>query len=269
MQKSNFHTHTKYSDGHNTPTAMIESALKFGFTSLGFSDHSYTHEDESYPMSINGQREYWNEIHTLADYYADRIKIYCGIEQDGESCLPEYDFDYMISSVHEFLYHGKCYYIDSSAEKQRSMVEQCFGGSYPDMAKAYFERVTEHVIRQKTDIVGHFDLITKFSFMPENDPVYIDAALEAVREIIKHCGVFELNTGAIARGLRNVPYPASFILDEIKRLGGSVIMTSDCHYCEKLTVWFEEGEKYLAEHGFQKEEHAALNDRVKNIEIWR
>lgn len=270
MQRANFHTHTIYSDGHDTPTEMIESAIGFGFKALGFSDHSYTHQREDYPMSIEGQKEYRREIHELADRYADRIRIYCGIEQDSESSLPVTgEYDYILSSVHELIYHGEFYPLDSNEALHRHAVETLYGGNYLDLAKVYFDRLTEHVIRQKTDIVGHFDLITKYSLAPEDHPEYIDAALEAVREIVKHCKLFELNTGAIARGLRTVPYPAVFIVDEIKRLGGSFIINSDCHYKEKLTVWFDEGEKFLTAHGFTKDEHADLNDRVRDIEIWR
>ncbi len=270
MQKCNFHTHTKYSDGNDTPAEMIESAIGFGFTSLGFSDHSYMHPLEGYPMSVEGQIKYKQEIRELAEKYAGRIRVYCGIEQDADSVFPmpgEYDF--ILSSVHELLYHGEFYPLDSGEEKHRRAVENVFGGNYTEFAKWYFHNLTEHVIRQKTDIVGHFDLVTKYGLAPEDDPAYVDAALEAVREIVKHCKVFELNTGAIARGLRTVPYPAAFIVDEIRRLGGRFIINSDCHYKEKLTVWFDEGETFLAAHGFVKDEHADLNDRVKDIEIWR
>ncbi len=270
MQKANFHTHTKYSDGNNTPSEMIEAAIGFGFNALGFSDHSYTHQREDYPMSLEGQIRYRREIRELADRYADRIRIYCGIEQDSESTLPvPGDYDFILASVHEILYHGEFYPLDSSEALHRKAVETVFGGDYVELAKRYFHTLTEHVIKQKTDIVGHFDLVTKYSLAPENDHVYMDAALEAVREIVKHCRLFELNTGAIARGLRTVPYPATFIVDEVKRLGGAFIINSDCHYKEKLTVWFDEGEAFLAAHGFVKDEHADLNDRVKDIEIWR
>ncbi len=270
MQKSNFHTHTKYSDGNNTPRDMIESAIGFGFKALGFSDHSYTHPQEDYPMTFEAVGPYRTEIRRLADEYAGQIRIYCGIEQDSKSPLPvPGDYDYILSSVHELLYHGDYYPIDHSEGNFRRLVDKVFGGDYVEMSKVYFHKMTEHIMEQKTDIVGHFDLVTKYSLIPEADPVYMDAALEAVREIVKHCKVFELNTGAIARGLRTVPYPAAFLAEEIKRLGGSFIVTSDCHYREKLTVWFDEAEAFLTAHGFVRDDHAVLNDRVNDIEIWR
>ena len=86
---------------------------------------------------------------------------------------------------------------------------------------------------------------------------------------MKHCKVFELNTGAIARGLRTVPYPAAFLLDEIKAQGGAMIVNSDCHYRAKLTCWFDEAEEYLAAHGFRRFDNQRLNDRIDGVTLWK
>lgn len=269
MIRTNFHTHTKYSDGRDTPIEMIEKAISLGFRALGFSDHSYTHEREDYAMTHEGEREYRREIRALSKEYSDRIRIYCGLEQDSKSAFPAPEnYDYIISSVHELMYHGDFYPVDSKSEIQRALADNVFGGDIVEMSKVYFNKLTEHVIEQKTDIVGHFDLVTKYSLIPEEDPKYIDAALEAIREIVKHCKLFELNTGAIARGLRTVPYPAPFMIDEIKRLGGSFVVSSDCHDRNKLDFWFNEAEKLLMSHGFKKNEHADINGIVRDVEIW-
>ena len=54
MQKHNFHTHTRYSDGHDTPREMIGEAVSRGFTALGSSDHSYAGSASYYSMSPEG-----------------------------------------------------------------------------------------------------------------------------------------------------------------------------------------------------------------------
>ncbi len=50
MNFSNFHQHTTFSDGKNTPEEVLQSALARGMEAIGFSDHSYTSIDESYCM---------------------------------------------------------------------------------------------------------------------------------------------------------------------------------------------------------------------------
>lgn len=268
MQKSNFHTHSVYSDGKNTIREMVEEAIGRGFTALGMSDHSYAAKESIYCMSPEGEQAEFEEVKALAEEYKDRIRLYAGIELDGESLVPRRDYDYLLCSVHEIVRKGISLPIDHSEEAFVNMVNTHFHGDMVELAKVYFFNLVEHVARNKTDIIGHFDLITKYSLIPEENEAYRAVAREAIHEIVRHCNTFELNTGAIARGLRVVPYPADFMVDEIKKVGGRILIASDCHYKEKLTVWFDEGEKFLAAHGFVKNEHADLNDRVKDIEIW-
>ncbi len=268
MQKSNFHTHSVYSDGKNTIREMVEEAISRGFTALGMSDHSYAAKESIYCMSPEGEQAEFEEVRALAEEYKDRIRLYAGIELDGESHVPYRDYDYLLCSVHEIVRKGISLPIDHSEEAFVNMVNTHFHGDMVELAKAYFFNLVEHVARNKTDIIGHFDLITKYSLIPEENESYRELARQAIREIVKHCNTFELNTGAIARGLRVVPYPADFMVDEIKKCGGRILIASDCHYKERLTVWFDEGEEFLAAHGFVKNEHADLNDRVKDIEIW-
>ena len=143
-----------------------------------------------------------------------------------------------------------------------------FGGSWTDFAKTYYDKFYIHLLRNKADIVGHFDLITKYSLVPEDDGKYVDITLEALRSIVPMCSTFELNTGAIARGLKNIPYPSDFVLREMKNLGCRLIVTSDCHYKEKLTVWFNEAEDYLSSLGFRKSENESINEKIRGISMW-
>lgn len=269
MQRSNFHTHTTYSDGKKSPREVVEAALAAGFHSIGFSDHSYAKTLESYSMSLEGTWKCFQEIGELAEEYRGRIAVYNGIELDAESPLPELKYDYIIASVHEMVRRGVSMPVDNTTETQRKMIDTLYGGDTMAFCENYCRTLAEHVKRNRTDFVGHIDLPTKFSLIDEENPAYRELMLETVREILPWCDTFELNTGAIARGLRNEPYPASFLLREIKRLGGRVIITSDCHYPEKLTCWFSEAEDFLAAHGFVQHEDDDLNDIVKHIEIWR
>jgi len=268
MQRFNFHTHSDYSDGHATVRQMIEAAINCGFTAIGFSDHSYAPEQIDYCMPKDKVKANFEEIRALAEEYRGKIAVYAGVELDGDSELPTIDYDYILASVHEMHHRGKSYPVDYSGEVQLELANDLFGGSMVNYSEAYYESLVRHVKNCKPDIIGHFDLVTKYSLVPEDDKRYMDIARTAARECLKYCDTFELNTGAIARGLRREPYPAGFILREIKSLGGRIIIASDCHYTERLTCWFDEGEAYLEAHGFRKNNCASLNRRVNGIEIW-
>lgn len=271
MQKSNFHTHTTYSDGSDTVREMLDTAIAKGFHSLGFSDHSFAKSETDYCMSESGMYDCYREICEVREEFRGKIRIFAGVELDSESERPEYwniDYDYLLVAVHEMVRRGVSLPIDCDAEQQRRIADELYSGSWMEFARAYYDRLVDHVSRNRTDIVAHFDLVTKYGLMPENEDEYIRYAVEAVHEIVKTCKTFELNTGAIARGLRTLPYPAAFLCDEIRACGGRFIITSDCHRREKLDCWFSEAEAFLAARGFVKNEHGILNARVRDIEIW-
>ena len=247
---------------------MIDQALACGFTALGFSDHSYTPAQEECAVPPGTEISRAAELRELKREYSDRIAIYDGIELDWHSERPTLDFDYVIGSVHEMTVGETIVQIDDGAESQRRMIDEHFEGDPVKMAIEYFGNVTDHIRVNRPDFVGHFDLATKYSFVDEEDPRYVAAAIESAREIVKICPTFEANTGAIARKLRTVPYPARFIVEEIKKCGGRFIITSDCHYKERLTIGFDIAEELLASCGFRLNPNGELNAKVRGIEIW-
>lgn len=64
--------------------------------------------------------------------------------------------------------------------------------------------------------------------------------------------VVEVNTGAMARGLRASPYPADFLLKAVREAGGSVILSSDAHRVSYLDFAFEETLARLRRLGFRE-----------------
>ena len=64
--------------------------------------------------------------------------------------------------------------------------------------------------------------------------------------------MFEVNSGAIARGYRTTPYPAPFIMEELKNLGAKMIISSDCHNKEFLDCNFDKSIEYIKSFGFKK-----------------
>ena len=89
MIRSNFHTHTIYCDGKNTPAEMVKVAMGNGFTHLGFSGHSYLEVDRAFAMDDADQQKYWDEVQALKEQYRDKLTIFCGLEQDCYSEPPK------------------------------------------------------------------------------------------------------------------------------------------------------------------------------------
>lgn len=238
MTPSSYHTHTTFCDGRNTPEEMVQEALRLGCPAIGFSGHSYTPFDESYCMSREGTKEYKACVRSLQRRYAGQIRILLGVEQDFYSEEPTNDYDYVIGSVH-YVKKGRAYLpVDESAEKQVEIVNRYYGGDFYEFAEDYYKNVAGLCRKTKCNLIGHFDLITKFNergilFDTEN-PRYRAAAERALQELMMHPAAFEINTGAIARGYRTEPYPEKRIIGLLLDRGIRVVKTSDAHSKEHL-----------------------------------
>ena len=244
LTKSNLHTHTRFADGKHTAEEVVLSAIDAGMEVLGFSEHSFHSHPTVFGMkSPQRQAEYCQEILRLKEVYANRIKILCGIEQDSFSGIPTDVYDYVIGSVHYLSLNGEFCSVDLSAEETKDAIIRHCGGDPIVYAKAYFESVARVEEDTQCDIVGHFDLLTKFderaAIFDTGDPRYIKAGLEALDVLLEKDLIFEVNTGAMSRGYRTTPYPAPIFLRRIAEKRGNVILSSDAHNKDALTYGFD------------------------------
>lgn len=249
MRYSNLHNHSTYSDGKSTMEENIQAALRNNMLSLGFSDHSFTACDPTYCMQPEDYDAYLQDLAALKEKYAGQIPIYAGLELDYYSDDDVSRFDYFLASVHYIVRDGVCHAIDHSPEQQKVCIDTVFGGDILAMAQCYYDMLCEHVEKWKPTFVGHFDLITKFSLIPEEDPAYQQIAKAALKRIIKTCPYIEMNTGAISRGWRTTPYPGAYLLETVKEAGGHFLLNADSHHQDNLTCFFDESVQILKDNG--------------------
>lgn len=257
----NLHTHTVFCDGRDTPEEMIEEALSRGFTSLGFSSHANTCFADTCEL-LDKTNDYIAEINKMKARYDGKIKIYLGLELDrySEGYIPSYPFDYKIASTHYAIYEGEKISYDISLDHSRDVVKRLLNGDIMMYARLYYETLADMPNHIDGDFVGHFDLLTKFEeIAPElfdtGSPVYRKMALEALHAVREKYELFEVNAGTFGRGYKMSPYPAPFILDEMKALGCKLLITTDCHNKNHLTTGFSESLELIRAHGFTEIYH--------------
>lgn len=238
MKRQDLHTHTTYSDGKNTPEEMILAAADEGLDTIGISDHSYTSIDESYCIKKEKIAGYVAEISALKEKYKGKIEVLCGIEQDYFSDEPTDMFDYAIGSVHYIKAGGEYIPVDESAEILKKAADKYFGGDMYALVEEYYRLEADVIRKTNADIIGHFDLITKFQeqtpLFDERNPRYISAWKKACDELLKTKKPFEINTGAISRGYRTTPYPSEEIRQYILENNGALILSSDSHTTDSV-----------------------------------
>ena len=250
MTRQNLHCHTDFDDGADAPERMVLAAQAAGLGSLGISLHCPVSGQEDWCCSEENVPLFISEMHRLREAFAGRFPVWCGLEYDlaGEQNFGPYD--YVIASCH--LLGG--FSVDNTPAEAEALAAG-FGGA-EKAAEEYYRRVASIAQIEEADIVGHFDLLTKFN---ERHPLYDtsarfyrDAAFAAMEALNKAGKIFEINTGAISRGWRTTPYPAPALLKHLRALGGRICISSDAHRAEHVAFGFAEAEALAASCGFRE-----------------
>lgn len=252
MKKTNFHTHTTFCDGKNTLEENVLEAIEKGFDLIGFSSHSMLPFSSDWHLNIQDYGTYSSEIERLKTTYSDKIKILKGFEADyipgmtlpSFSTYERFKPDYLIGSVH-YVYDEKgTFIIDASPDELQKMLKDVFNDNVKEMVSTYFSLQREMLNKGDFNIIGHPDLITKFNdelkLFDESESWYKSELIATADEIAKKGVIAEINTGAISRGYKKVPYPCKTFLELLKERNVPITINSDAHEKNALDCAFED-----------------------------
>ena len=248
------HAHTTYVDGKNTAEEMVCAAIRAGFHSIGISEHGTQIIDSKYNLSESEIPAYIAEVRGLQQKYAGQIRVHLGIERDQFSIARREDYEYVIGSVHYLICGNDIYAADGDLEPLCECRDRYFAGDGAALARAYFRNLAEYALSYRPDILGHFDLIRKRNptgalYDPE-DARLLRSEYEALEAIFQSGAILELNTGGMARGYLDTPYPELRMLKFWHDLGGRVIVGSDTHAVSTVDFAFDQMPDYLRAAGF-------------------
>ena len=239
----NLHTHTSFCDGKNSPEEMVHAAIRLGMDSLGFSGHAPCPvPGDDAGMKPEDVPAYRAKILRLREQYAGRLEIFLGLEQDYFLFPNQEPWDYIIGSVHYVEKDCRQLPVDYLPEDFSRNVIQFYGGDYYAFAEDYYRMVGDIAERTGCQIVGHFDLVTKFNegdkLFDTGHPRYVNAAMEALERLRARNVIFEINTGAMSRGYRTEPYPSPALLRAMFDMGIPICVNSDSHSAGTLLYAF-------------------------------
>lgn len=237
------HAHTCFVDGADTPLAMAQAAAAAGLASFGLSEHGFVPPEAALSpgeepcwLTEADTPRYLAAARAAQAVVAGRLAVYVGLELDSygfDACAVREQLDYCIGSVHLLPGEGGLFSVDASRETLLAAIRRCYGGDPLRLAARYYAEVAAFATRCRPDILGHIDLITKFdeggTLFSEAGRAYRILALAAVDAAVEAGCLIEINTGAIARGYRQTPYPRRFLLERVRARGGRIVLSSDAH----------------------------------------
>ena len=154
-----FHIHTTYTDGKESMEAMVEECIKLGYEYIGISDHSVSahYANGLSADELESQIEY---IERLNKKYADKIKIFKGVESD---ILPDGSLDYDDKTL------SKLDFVIASVHSNFNMTESLMT-----------ERIVKAIKNPYTTMIGHLTgrLLLERKEYPLNVGRILDSASE-------------------------------------------------------------------------------------------
>ena len=133
--------------------------------------------------------------------------------------------------------------MDEGNEILLDAARRYFEGDIYALIEEYYKTVAQVAEKTGATIIGHFDLISKFSetgkLFDDQNPRYIAAWQAAADRLLKAGIPFEINTGAISRGYRTTPYPAAPIREYLRSRGAQFLLSSDSHRAQTLCFGFD------------------------------
>lgn len=225
---ADYHTHTplcRHAEG--TPEEYVDAALAAGLTEYGIADHAPQRPEpfDDWRMLEAELPDYFAWIEKARVHAAGRIPVRAGLECDWlEGCgdwiddlASRFEWDYLIGSVHylEGWDFDNPKWLGRWAESDVEEVWTNYWQTYARMAESGL-----------FDILGHPDLVKKFSYRPAGD---LARFYEPVVDAIAAAGcAIEINTAGWHKPCAEA-YPATEFLELACSAGVPLVISSDAH----------------------------------------
>lgn len=260
---TNYHTHCAFCDGKLMPEDYVLSAVKKGFTSIGFTSHAPVLFETDWTMKPTNLPIYIDLINSLKGKYKNEIQIYTGLETDYYPGCKDYrDYpgvDYTIGAIH-FIYdekNRKYMALDGSIDEFIETLDITFNGDIQALVETYYDLLREMLKTHTPDILAHLDVIKKNNinnqFFIETDSWYRKQVEELLKIIKKNNVIVEVNTGGISRGYTTDVYPSSWILRLMKQMDIPLVLNSDAHHPDWIDTYYNNALDIIKKSGYTHE----------------
>ncbi len=261
---TNYHTHSRFSDGSTEPVEYIEEAIRQGFSSLGFSEHSVLPFENTFALQAGTEMAYVAEIQRLRELYKDRIQVLIALEADYipgistefQEQKAALELDYIIGSVHLVKNpDGGLWFIDGpKRETYDNGLKEMFGGDIRKGVTAYWHQINQMLEEEEFEIIGHLDKIKMHNqdrWFREDESWYIDLVNETIALIAEKGVMVEVNTRGIYKDRCKSLFPGEYILRMLNERNIPVILSSDAHHPSEISMYFEEAREVMRSCGLK------------------
>lgn len=204
---------------------FIQNARQRKLREIGFTEHDEYQFMIDFPLLESLQQEY-TDVQIRLGLEVDYIP---GRENQIKQILSQYNYDYIIGSVH---------FIDGWGFDHPDFKQGFKNQDIDEIYEQYFKLVMAAAESKLFDVVGHMDLIKIWGHRPVKKQVsyYVEPVLKSIKEAGM---VIEINSSGLRKPVGEI-YPAPEILGMMFALDVPITLGSDAHHPDQLGEGLEE-----------------------------
>ena len=243
-----YHLHTPLClHATGSPEEYAGRAVELGIPEIGFSDHCPMPPDydPEFRMKLEEYPEYVGMVSRCGEAFP-QLKIKLGLEADYHpgtedfvrNILGDYDFDYVIGSIH---------FLGDWGFDNPDQADKFKGRDVYEIYEQYFDLVVGLARTGLFDILGHPDVIKKFGHRPEKDWASLEK--RALKAVAKAGMALDINTAGLRRPAREI-YPRPSMLKLAREMDIGITFGSDAHRPEDVGKDFDAAVALAREAGY-------------------
>ncbi|MCT8138840.1 histidinol-phosphatase [Anaerobacillus sp. CMMVII] len=213
-----------------------------GIEHFGISEHAYHFYQTKNILSnswVNERRYYDMEDYILLFQQAwdAQIDVKMSIEmdytpgkhQEMEQFIKNYDFDYVIGSIH---------WIDDFGIDLGEYRHEWERRDLHETYTKYFDQVVTLAESNLFDIIGHIDLVKIFNYIPKDDEFLFAQYERATTALANSKTCVEISTAGLRKHVGQI-YPDKKLLELCYQKGIPIVLSSDAHVPEDVGKDFD------------------------------
>ncbi len=240
---TDYHTHTPLCHhAEGTPQEFVDQAISCNLSEYGISDHAPQSPEpfDDWRMTISDIPKYLEWIQEAKAYANNKIIVRSGLECDwlpgNESWIDQlsllHHWDYLIGSIH---------YLENKWDFDNPKWIGRWNSSSPSeidqIWTQYWDEYSRMAHSQLFDLLGHPDLIKKFSQRPTGDlRRFYEPTIQAIAD---SGSAIELNTAGLHKPCCE-QYPSEQFLKLAAEANIPITITSDAHHPKEVARDFKE-----------------------------
>lgn len=251
-EKCNFHTHSIYCDGKSRISEFVEAASLHEYSQLGFSSHAPVPFANNFGIKTDELPNYHHEIVYQQQQHPE-ITLYAGMECDFIPGMTQpfayykntFELDFVIGGIHLVKApNGELWFIDGSKrEIYDNGLQTLFHGDVQMAVTAFWEQTFAMIEEEQFDIIAHIDKIKMHNqnrFFNEKEDWYLKLVDHCVELVHRKGLIVEINTRGIYKKRCADFYPSDYILAQLAGRRIPMIVSTDAHHVDELSLGYEE-----------------------------